>query len=50
MMLIVEEAGGRFTDLWGRPGFHHGEALVSNGLLHAEAVRVLSGDALDEVK
>jgi histidinol-phosphatase len=41
MMLIVEEAGGTFTDLRGRPGFDHRQALVSNGLVHAEAVRVL---------
>lgn len=41
MTLIVEEAGGRFTDLRGRPGFDHRQALVSNGLLHAESVRVL---------
>lgn len=31
---IVEEAGGRFTSIDGRPGPHHGSALASNGLLH----------------
>ncbi|RZS87149.1 histidinol-phosphate phosphatase [Motilibacter rhizosphaerae] len=32
--LLVREAGGRFTDLTGRPGPGHGSALASNGLLH----------------
>jgi histidinol-phosphatase len=41
MMLIVEEAGGRFTDLRGRSAFDRGEALVSNGAVHDEAIRVL---------
>ncbi len=33
---IVEEAGGRFTSLDGRPGPWHGTALASNGALHEE--------------
>jgi histidinol-phosphatase len=41
MMLIVEEAGGRFTDLAGRRRFDSGNALVSNGAVHDEALRVL---------
>lgn len=32
--LLVREAGGRFTDLAGRPGPAGGSALASNGLLH----------------
>jgi histidinol-phosphatase len=34
--LLVREAGGRFTDLSGRPGPGHGSALATNGLLHDE--------------
>jgi histidinol-phosphatase len=43
--LIVEEAGGRFTDLSGRPGPEGGSALSTNGLLHEDALRVLGPDA-----
>ncbi|MGE0392377.1 MAG: inositol monophosphatase [Vicinamibacterales bacterium] len=32
--LIVEEAGGRFTDLAGQRNIHAGQGLYSNGLLH----------------
>ncbi|SRR6266496_2132730 len=32
--VLVEEAGGRFTDLAGRPGPAGGSAIASNGLLH----------------
>ena len=41
VQVIVTEAGGRFTDLNGRPGFTHGNALASNGLLHDAALGVL---------
>jgi histidinol-phosphatase len=40
--LIVEEAGGRFTDLYGNDSFAAGTALVSNGLVHDEALAVLA--------
>jgi histidinol-phosphatase len=36
--LIVEEAGGRFTDLAGRDTAAGGNCLASNGILHAEAL------------
>jgi histidinol-phosphatase len=42
--LIVEEAGGRFTDLSGRASPEGGSALSTNGLLHEEALRVLAPD------
>jgi histidinol-phosphatase len=42
--LIVEEAGGRFTDLRGRATPSGGSALSTNGLLHEEARRILVGD------
>ena len=39
--LIVEEAGGRFTDLDGEDSFTAGSALVSNGLVHDESLAVI---------
>jgi histidinol-phosphatase len=41
--LIVTEAGGSFTDLRGNPGPDGGSALATNGLLHAEALDLLTG-------
>jgi histidinol-phosphatase len=40
---IVEEAGGRFSDLSGRADPGLGSVVCSNGLLHAEVLRVLAG-------
>jgi histidinol-phosphatase len=40
-LLIVEEAGGRFTDLAGRHTPDGGDALASNGLLHDAALGVV---------
>jgi histidinol-phosphatase len=39
--LIVEEAGGRFTDLSGRATAEGGSALSTNGLLHDEVLAIL---------
>jgi histidinol-phosphatase len=36
--IIVEEAGGRFTDLGGTPTPDGGDALATNGLLHEPAL------------
>jgi histidinol-phosphatase len=36
--VILEEAGGRFSDLDGRPGPDGGSALSTNGLLHDEVL------------
>jgi histidinol-phosphatase len=41
--LIVEEAGGRFTDLAGRATPSGGSALSTNGLLHDEVLTILTG-------
>ncbi len=41
--LIVEEAGGRFTDLSGRATPSGGSALSTNGLLHEEVLSILTG-------
>jgi histidinol-phosphatase len=43
LVVLVEEAGGRFTDLHGRRGPAGGSALSSNGLLHDEILTTLSG-------
>jgi histidinol-phosphatase len=39
--LIVEEAGGKFTDLHGRPRPDGGSGLATNGLLHEAALEVV---------
>ncbi len=39
---IVTEAGGRFTDLDGRPGPGGGSAIASNGLLHDDLLARLT--------
>jgi histidinol-phosphatase len=41
--IVVEEAGGRMTDLHGVRGIDRGTALASNGILHDEIVRRLEG-------
>ena len=38
---IVEEAGGRFTDIDGNAGPHGGSAIATNGRLHEETVAAL---------
>ena len=38
--LIVEEAGGRFSDLAGRSRIDSRNAVVTNGLLHDEVLAV----------
>jgi histidinol-phosphatase len=42
--ILVEEAGGRFTDFEGRPTIYTGSALVSNSLLHDAALALLRRD------
>jgi histidinol-phosphatase len=42
LKLLVEEAGGRFTDLAGAATIYSGHAVASNGLLH-DAVLDLMG-------
>jgi histidinol-phosphatase len=41
LLVIVEEAGGRFTDLEGRPRIDGGSAVASNGLLHDQVLEAL---------
>lgn len=45
--IVVTEAGGRFTDLAGRPGPAGGSAVSSNGPLHAAALDLLRPSAPD---
>ena len=41
VQVIVEEAGGRFSDLSGAPTPDGGDCLTSNGLLHEEILALL---------
>lgn len=41
LKILVEEAGGRFTDFTGEPNIYSGNALVSNGHVHETVVRLL---------
>lgn len=43
--IIVQEAGGVFTGLDGRPGPHSGDAAASNGLLHEQLLSYLGSSA-----
>ena len=42
LKIIVEEAGGRFTDFSGRATVHGGSAVVPNGRIHDEILEILS--------
>jgi histidinol-phosphatase len=42
IQVIVEEAGGRFTDLGGTARPDGGSAVSTNGLLHDEVLAALS--------
>jgi histidinol-phosphatase len=42
-LVIIEEAGGRLTDLAGRRTIHSGTVLATNGLLHDEVLERLRG-------
>lgn len=41
--ILVEEAGGRFTDFSGTPSIYSGTALATNGRLHDTALALLRG-------
>ena len=41
--IVVEEAGGRFTDFDGRPTIYTGTALATNGRLHDTVLALLRG-------
>lgn len=44
VQVIVEEAGGRLTDIDGMPRLDAGHCIVTNGALHEEVLRRLRGD------
>jgi histidinol-phosphatase len=44
LQVIVEEAGGKFTDFSGQARLDGGSAISSNGLVHEEVIAYLSGD------
>ncbi len=46
VQVLVEEAGGRFTDLAGRPRHDRGSGLSSNGLLHDAVLGVLTAPTM----
>ena len=41
--IVVEEAGGLFTDMRGEPTIYSGTALATNGALHAATLALLRG-------
>ncbi len=41
MLVIVEEAGGRFTDLGGVRSADGGDAVATNGLVHEAALAIV---------
>jgi histidinol-phosphatase len=41
--LMIEEAGGRFTDFTGAPSIYSGTALATNGRVHDAALALLRG-------
>jgi histidinol-phosphatase len=41
LKILVEEAGGRFTDLAGAPTHTSGACVASNGLVHDHVLREL---------
>jgi histidinol-phosphatase len=41
--ILVEEAGGRFTDFEGRPTIYSGNAFATNGVLHDAALALFRG-------
>jgi histidinol-phosphatase len=43
--ICVEEAGGKFTDLKGRPTIYGGNAVSSNGLVHSQILKALKNAA-----
>jgi histidinol-phosphatase len=42
MKVLLEEAGGRFTDVRGRPTIASGDAVATNGLLHEHVLGALA--------
>ena len=47
LQIIIEEAGGAFTDLAGMPRPDGGSAVCTNGLLHSEVLSLLASGSQD---
>jgi len=45
LKVIIEEAGGGFTDFSGQPTIYGGSAIASNGLVHESVLSILRGAA-----
>jgi len=45
LKVIVEEAGGRFSDWNGTPTMHSPDCIASNGLMHEAVLAILRGQA-----
>jgi histidinol phosphatase-like enzyme (inositol monophosphatase family) len=43
MLVILEEAGGRYTTFTGEPSIHGGSGVATNGTLHAATLAVIGG-------
>lgn len=43
MKILIEEAGGKFTDFSGAPTIYSGTALATNGALHDRVLALLNG-------
>ena len=41
--IILTEAGGRFSDFAGTPSIYTGDAVISNGQVHDEIIRIVQG-------
>jgi histidinol-phosphatase len=41
--ILVTEAGGRFSDFAGSPSIYTGSAVISNGRVHEDVVKILQG-------
>ena len=41
--VLVEEAGGRFSDWTGNPTIHTPDCLATNGKLHDDVLKILQG-------
>lgn len=50
LKILIEEAGGRFTDFTGRPTIYSGTAVASNGLVHDQLLAVLAECAGNQAK
>jgi histidinol-phosphatase len=50
LTVIVEEAGGRFTDLSGKPGPLGGNALATNGRIHDDVLALLGNPPVTPIR